>query len=249
MVVGSNVVQRYTRLHVLLEPAQEVGNLKLGHAVLDGSRHGNRAWLARIRDTCRVLRNRLLDIDLSSLLIVHLRLLRYLRRHTLILDKVVIIEVVDGRDTRRQGTIIRRASGLAVRVRGSRRKGSAIEVLVDGCGAVGIVDRLRRGRRSRQGLGGRLNSELRARENAVPELRQRNSLIWVASEDPSQDVVQFVRQGENSLEEIRASRKGTVSGILKRSLLPGVATTGQVDQNDTKAPDIVGGAEVERPPG
>lgn len=55
-------------------------------------------------------------------------------------------------------------------------------------------------------------------------------------------MVQFVRHGENGLQELRIAGEGSVGGILERGLLPWVASTCEVYQDDTEAPDIIGGA-------
>lgn len=59
-------------------------------------------------------------------------------------------------------------------------------------------------------------------------------------------MVQFVRHGENGLQKLRVAGEGSVDGILERGLLPWVASTCEVYQDDTEAPDIIGGAEVGR---
>jgi len=81
------------------------------------------------------------------------------------------------------------------------------------------------------------------------QLGQSNPLVRVPGENPSQDVVQFIRHWEDALEGIWATGIGPVGGVLERGLLPWVASTGQVDQDHSEAPDIIGGAEVKRSPG
>ena len=74
-------------------------------------------------------------------------------------------------------------------------------------------------------------------------------MVRVGFKDAAKDGIQVIREGENGLEEVLGARIGTISGILERSLLPWVASTGEVDEDDTQAPDIVGGTHVVRFPG
>lgn len=100
VVVGGNMVQWHTGLHVFLEPAQEEGNLKFWYKGMNRGRHWHRAGLARVGNTTSELRNSLWSVHLSGILVIHLRLLRWL--NALILDKVVIIKIINSRYTRRQ---------------------------------------------------------------------------------------------------------------------------------------------------
>jgi hypothetical protein len=62
----------------------------------------------------------------------------------------------------------------------------------------------------------------------------------VQVEDPLQDVVALISDGQDSLEEVGVLPVGLVGGVLNRSTLPRVATAGQVDKDHAKGPDIVG---------
>lgn len=87
--------------------------------------------------------------------------------------------------------------------------------------------RLRRDRRGRQGRGGRRpGGQLGAGHDAGPEFRQRNALFGVAREDPSQNIIELIRHGQDRFEESRVPAKGSVGRVVERGLFPGVASTG-----------------------
>ncbi len=81
------------------------------------------------------------------------------------------------------------------------------------------------------------------------QLGERDALVRVGREDAGQRVVQFIRHGQDGLEEVPAARVGAVGRVLGRRLLPRVAPAGQVDEDHAQAPDVVGGAVVKGPPG
>jgi hypothetical protein len=148
----------------------------------------------------------------------------------------LVVQVVDGGVTWGKRTLI---------IRGGRGQRRVVVVVVDD----GILGRNvfgdvvwwsrwcrynRHGRHGKHGAG----------HNPGSELRKSNPLLGDRFEDSSQNVVQFFRQRENGLQEVLGSGIGTVSRVLEGSLFPWVASTGEVDEDDSKAPDIIGGAKV-----
>ena len=109
---------------------------------------------------------------------------------------------------------------------------------------------LRAGRRSNNCgllLVGRL-SEGSAGHDAGTELGESDAHLGVRVEDAAKDVIEVIGQRQDGLEESRLAHESTVGGILKRGLLPRVATTSQVDEDHSQTPDIIGGAHVVRVP-
>lgn len=92
-------------------------------------------------------------------------------------------------------------------------------------------------------------SEAGAGTNSVDQLRHSNPHGRVARKYPPQNVVQFIRHGEDGLQKFWVASVCPVGGIFKGGLLPRVASTGEVHQNNTQAPDIIGGTVVGRPVG
>ena len=81
-------------------------------------------------------------------------------------------------------------------------------------------------------------------EDTMFQLANGDPVLWVALKDHAKNVVQFIRQRKNRLQEITVPGESLVCGILNTGLLPWVASTGQVDKNNTKGPYIVGSASV-----
>lgn len=77
-------------------------------------------------------------------------------------------------------------------------------------------------------------------EDEMPEFRQGDSVHRVKLEDALYDVVELIREWENACQEVWVLDKGPESlvGGCGRTL-PGIATTGEIDENDTQRPDIV----------
>jgi hypothetical protein len=94
-----------------------------------------------------------------------------------------------------------------------------------------------------------LASESGAGDHHLSKLRDSDPVLRNWIEDTGQDFVHIIRDGEDSLEEILGAGVGPISRILVRGLLPWVASTSQVDEDDAEAPDIVGSAHVVGLPG
>lgn len=77
-------------------------------------------------------------------------------------------------------------------------------------------------------------------EDEMPEFRQGDSVHRVELEDALYNVVELIREWENACQEVRILDEGSKSlvGGCGRTL-PGIATTGEVDEDDTQRPDIV----------
>ncbi len=69
-----------------------------------------------------------------------------------------------------------------------------------------------------------------ALEDPALQLANGDPLFWVALKDHAEDVVQFIRQRQDGLQEPTIPGEGLIRGILHRSLFPWVATARQVDQ-------------------
>lgn len=84
------------------------------------------------------------------------------------------------------------------------------------------------------------NGKLRAFQDHGAQFRNGDPLSWVALEDAAQDTDHLIGQRKNGLEKVRILQVGPECGILGRGTLPGVAATGQVDQDYAQTPDIIG---------
>lgn len=98
-------------------------------------------------------------------------------------------------------------------------------------------------RRLRSGLP-RVDGEAGAIQDQLAKFRKGNPLDWVAFKNPAQDVDQFIGQGQNRLEKGGILEIGTERGILDRGSFPRIASACQVDENDTQAPDVIGGGRI-----
>lgn len=107
-------------------------------------------------------------------------------------------------------------------------------------GSIGSSVGRRRHSHRRSGLVGQLGAE----KDGLLQFRKRHSLSRVQIKDSSQDVIKIIREGKDRLEEAAILHVGAESGIIHGSPLPRVATTGQVDQDNTKRPNIIGGRGV-----
>lgn len=72
----------------------------------------------------------------------------------------------------------------------------------------------------------------------------RNAKLRIGLKDHAKELVNFVRQWQNRLQETTVPEISTVGRVLNRSLLPWVASTSQVHEDDTKGPDIIGGRPI-----
>ena len=76
------------------------------------------------------------------------------------------------------------------------------------------------------------------------QLANVDPLLWVALKDHAKDFVQFVRQRQNGLQETTVQSESLVCGILNAGLFPWVASTCQVNKDNTKGPYVVGCTSV-----
>ena len=74
----------------------------------------------------------------------------------------------------------------------------------------------------------------------LDQLRKSDSGRRVQVEDPLQDIVALISDGQDGLEEVGVLPVGLVGGVLNRRTLPRVTTTSQVDKDNAKGPDIIG---------
>lgn len=75
--------------------------------------------------------------------------------------------------------------------------------------------------------------------NPVAELWNCDSLCWIDLEDPAQNQVQLSRQWKNGPEETGIFQESSESAIALRSTLPWVSSTSEVDEDDTKGPNVI----------
>jgi hypothetical protein len=87
-------------------------------------------------------------------------------------------------------------------------------------------------------------SELGTFEDATLQLTNGNPVLWVAIKDHAKNVVQFIRQRQNGLQEITVPGESLVCGILNGSFFPWVASTSKVHKYNTKGPYVVGSTPV-----
>lgn len=81
-------------------------------------------------------------------------------------------------------------------------------------------------------------------EHLELELLNGDSLQRVEFKNPLENHVQLGGDWENSLKEIWVLHESPESRVLVGSFFPWVASTGQVDQDDTETPDIVWCASI-----
>ncbi|KAK5632974.1 hypothetical protein RRF57_008688 [Xylaria bambusicola] len=113
-------------------------------------------------DRTGVLGNKVLwERDLRFLWV---KQLGFLRGNLLILDfeDLLVVQVINGRATRRKGSLIRRTSGLPIRVGTSRRKRCVVAHAINSFLAVNVISRLGRCWRSEYRLWYRRDGELGA---------------------------------------------------------------------------------------
>lgn len=110
--------------------------------------------------------------------------------------------------------------------------------------AVVVGAERRGGQRGRnRGFGG---CEGRAVKDHLLELGNSSSIGRVELENTSQNSIKLKRDGKDRPEKLGVLHESTEGAILGRSTLPGIASTGEVDQDDSKAPDIIGSRSIAR---
>lgn len=155
----------------------------------------------------------------------------------LLLDKVLV-------KVRERGAI--RSEGALVGAGGGRGESLLIVVVVDnGVLFARVLEDLLlgAGRRSSNSSLGR-HGEVGAGHDAAAKLRDADTEFGVGVEDAAKNVVEIIRKREDGLEEAGRADVGAVGRVLERSLLPWVTATGEVDEDDTETPDVVGSAHV-----
>jgi hypothetical protein len=104
--------------------------------------------------------------------------------------------------------------------------------------AVVVSAEMRRWQRRRNcRLGGR---EGRAVEDHLSDLGNGSSLSRVEVKDAPENGVKLQRNGKDSPQELGVLHESPEGAVLGRSTLPGIAPAGEVDKNDSQAPDVVG---------
>jgi hypothetical protein len=88
--------------------------------------------------------------------------------------------------------------------------------------------------------GGGVQGESSAEDDGPSELLEGNALARAGVEDLSEDCVEFVREGEDGLEKVGVAEVGGVGLVAGVGSLPRVASTGEVDEDHTERPDVVG---------
>lgn len=176
----------------------------------DRNRHGSRVGVGYILLVREHDHGRFLGVEESS----------GLGGHVLLLHES-ILQILHAFYAGGEGTFVGERIG-----RGGRKRSIVIGIVDDS--VLIIVNVLNRFGRPgwRLHIGG--NSRDRkawASKNSLAELGERDSLVGVLGEDPSQDIVKLIREGKDSLQKVRVPGKSAVCGILNRSLLPGVAAT------------------------
>lgn len=83
-------------------------------------------------------------------------------------------------------------------------------------------------------------------DDCISEFREGDSLAWVGFEDTTEDGVEFVGERKDGLEEVWIAKVGSICLVAGLCSLPWVASTGEVDKDDTKGPDVVGTRLVTR---
>lgn len=81
-------------------------------------------------------------------------------------------------------------------------------------------------------------------EDTTLQLANGNPLLWVALKDHDKNFVQFIRNRKNGLQKVTIPGESLVCGVLNAGLFPWIASTCQVDKNNTQGPNIVGGTSV-----
>jgi hypothetical protein len=69
-------------------------------------------------------------------------------------------------------------------------------------------------------------------------------VLGVGVEDASQNIIELICQGKDSLEEILRASISSVGRVLKGSLLPWVASASEINQDNSQTPDVIGGTHV-----
>lgn len=74
----------------------------------------------------------------------------------------------------------------------------------------------------------------------LDQLRKSDSGRRIQVEDPLQDIIALISDGQDGFKEVGVLPVGLVGGVLNRCTLPRVASASQVDENHAKGPNIIG---------
>jgi len=121
---------------------------------------------------------------------------------------------------------------------------SLVASVVDGF--LDVVDGVEGRRRQwcrNSSLGG---SEGRAPVDHVADLGDGGPLGRVELKNALENGIELQGDGKNGPQEVGVLHESTEGAVLGRSTLPRVASAGEVDKNDTKAPHVIGGRSVAR---
>lgn len=66
----------------------------------------------------------------------------------------------------------------------------------------------------------------------------------ITLENAAQNHVQLGRDGQDRAQKLGVLEECAEGRVLRRRLLPGVAATSQIDQDDTKAPYVIGSGSI-----
>lgn len=113
--------------------------------------------------------------------------------------------------------------------------------LVTRVAEVGIPSILHRGkrrrrRRSRSNLAG---SEARASSDPIFQLSDSDPLTGVELKDAGKDGIQLLGHGEDGSEKSRVFHVRAEGTVLTGGAFPGIASTGQVHEDNAQAPDVI----------
>jgi hypothetical protein len=93
--------------------------------------------------------------------------------------------------------------------------------------------------RWRDGLG-RALGQPRLALHPLDQFREGDPGLRVDVENPPQDGITLIGDGQDGLEEVGVLAVGLVRGVLNRCALPRVAAACQVDENHAQRPHVVG---------
>jgi hypothetical protein len=87
---------------------------------------------------------------------------------------------------------------------------------------------------------GRALGQPRLALHPLNQFREGDPGLRVDIEDPPQDGIALIGDGQDGLEEVGVLAVGLVRGVLNGCALPRVAATRQVDENHAQRPHVVG---------
>lgn len=75
--------------------------------------------------------------------------------------------------------------------------------------------------------------------NHVANFRNSSTLRRVELEDAPEDSIELQRDGEDATEKLRVLHECTECAVIGGRALPGVASTREVNKDDSQTPDVV----------